>query len=181
MVKLLIIDKLGSIGELNIKNLLREDLYKKCNYRKSAGFELLNTWKIKHKQEYIIEIHGKRDGKAGLENKYEFPPPVDNELYFGNIALVSVNEEGKLLDITGEEWLTIYDKLYGGFEDLDATAKEDEMEEDELKNVPDDMKTSGGYLKDGFVVDDDDSGEGECVYDSELDYEEYEFSDEDYD
>mgnify|MGYP001412167155 CR=1 FL=1 len=107
MVKLLIIDKLGSIGELNIKNLLREDLYKKCNYRKAAGFELLNTWKIKHKQEYIIEIHGKRDGKAGLENKYEFPPPVDNELYFGNIALVSVNEEGKLLDITGEEWLTI--------------------------------------------------------------------------
>ena len=181
MVKLLIIDKLGSIGELNIKNLLREDLYKKCNYRKAAGFELLNTWKIKHKQEYIIEIHGKRDGKAGLENKYEFPPPVDNELYFGNIALVSVNEEGKLLDITGEEWLTIYDKLYGGFEDLDATAKEDEMEEDELKNVPDDMKTSGGYLKDGFVVDDDDRGEGECVYDSELDYEEYEFPDEDED
>ena len=77
MVKLLIIDKLGSIGELNIKNLLREDLYKKCNYRKSAGFELLNTWKIKHKQEYIIEIHGKRDGKAGLENKYEFPPIQD--------------------------------------------------------------------------------------------------------
>ena len=31
MVKLLIIDKLGSIGELNIKNLLREDLYKRTN------------------------------------------------------------------------------------------------------------------------------------------------------
>ena len=55
-----------------------------------------------------------------------------------------------LLDL----WEKIYEKLFGGFEDLDATAEEDEMS-DELANVQS-MKTKTGYLKDGFIVDDDD-------------------------
>jgi hypothetical protein len=51
---------------------------------------------------------------------------------------------------------------------------EDDNEEDELANVPDEMKTSEGYLKDGFVVDDD---EEDCNG-SELSYEEYIYSEE---
>ena len=65
----------------------------------------------------------------------------------------------------------IYEKLFGGFEDLAATAEEDDKEIDELEKVPSEMKTKDGYLKDGFVVDDDNS---------ELSYEEYEYSDEEY-
>ena len=51
-------------------------------------------------------------------------------------------------------------------------------EKDELDDVPDEMKTKDGYLKDGFVVDgsDDDSMNS---YDSELSEDQYEFSDED--
>jgi hypothetical protein len=49
--------------------------------------------------------------------------------------------------------------LFGGFEDLAATAKEDEEEEDELANVPKEKKTKQGYLKDGFVVDSSDGDE----------------------
>ena len=56
-------------------------------------------------------------------------------------------------------WNKIYKKLFGGFEDLAATAKEDEEEEDELKNVPKEKKTKQGYLKDGFVVDSSDGDE----------------------
>jgi len=74
-----------------------------------------------------------------------------------------------------EEWEQYYEHLFGGFEDLTQSAKEDENEEDELANVPDEMKTSEGYLKDGFVVDDDD--DEECN-DSELSYEEYIYSEE---
>jgi hypothetical protein len=56
-------------------------------------------------------------------------------------------------------WNKIYEKLFGGFEDLVATAKEDEEEEDELENVPKEKKTKHGYLKDGFVVDSSDTEE----------------------
>ena len=80
--------------------------------------------------------------------------------------------------------------MFGGFENLDASAKEDEMEEDELENVPDELKTKSGYLKDDFVVDDSDgigSSNGTDVDDegswedatSELEYDEYSYSDED--
>jgi hypothetical protein len=58
-------------------------------------------------------------------------------------------------------WNKIYEKLFGGFEDLSATAKEDEEEEDELANVPKEKKTKNGYLKDGFVVDSSDTEENE--------------------
>jgi hypothetical protein len=58
-------------------------------------------------------------------------------------------------------WDKIYEKLFGGFEDLSATAKEDEEEEDELENIPSNKKTKDGYLKDGFVVDSSDTDETE--------------------
>ena len=50
----------------------------------------------------------------------------------------------------------MYEKLFGGFEDLTSTAKEDENEIDELENIPSNLKTKSGYLKDGFIVEDDD-------------------------
>jgi hypothetical protein len=56
-------------------------------------------------------------------------------------------------------WNKIYEKLFGGFEDLAATALEDEAEVDELANVPKEKKTKQGYLKDGFVVDSSDTEE----------------------
>ena len=73
-----------------------------------------------------------------------------------------------------ELWEEIYEKLFGGFENLKDTSKEDELEEDELDDVPDNMKTKEGYLKDGFIVensDDDDIGleaEYEDVNDIEI-------------
>ena len=57
--------------------------------------------------------------------------------------------------------------MFGGFEDLAATAKEDEEEEDELANVPKEKKTKQGYLKDGFVVDSSDGYEEKSASDTE--------------
>ena len=62
-------------------------------------------------------------------------------------------------DLSLPLWNKIYEKLFGGFEDLAATAAEDEAEEDELTNVPKEKKTKQGYLKDGFVVDSSDTEE----------------------
>ena len=60
--------------------------------------------------------------------------------------------------------IKMYEKLFGGFEDLTLTCVEDEEEEDELENIPKSMKTKkGGYLKDGFVVDSSDAEDEEVV------------------
>ena len=57
-------------------------------------------------------------------------------------------------------WDKLYEKLFGGFEDLNNAIIEDEMELDELDNISVSKKTKkGGYLKDGFVVDTDDDDE----------------------
>ena len=52
------------------------------------------------------------------ENKYEFPPPVDNTLFFGNCILINKDEEDMPINITKKEWTEIYDHLYGGFDDI---------------------------------------------------------------
>ena len=57
------------------------------------------------------------------------------------------------------------------------TIEEDDNEEDELENIPDEMKTKDGYLKDGFVVEDD--SDSDLDFESELSEEEYDYSDED--
>ena len=81
-----------------------------------------------------------------------------------------------------ETWNTFYEELYGGFENLADTAKEDEEEEDELESIPAELKTKSGYLKDDFIVDDNhlEEGENEGEYSddmSELEYEDYSYSD----
>jgi len=110
-------------------------------------------------------LYAKADGRANSENKYDFPPPVDSKLFFGSCALVAKvkNDESKnvFTNLTIELWTKMYEKLFGGFEDLTASALEDENEEDELEKVPKDKKTKHGYLKDGFVVDSSDGDEDE--------------------
>ena len=111
-----------------------------------------------------VAMYGKLDGKANMENKYDFPPPVDTKLFFGACALVatttSSSKEQVLHNLSIELWEKMYEKLFGGFENLALTVVEDEEEEDELAAIPASKKTKkGGYLKDGFVVDTESSSD----------------------
>jgi len=155
---ILIIEKLGNIKTLNVKDYKEEELYKKCGFKKDTNFTKRVEWGVKlNKVKYLIYVFGKHEGKANTENKYDFPPPLDSTLLFGNCAVVcnKVDKDNvEPVDLTIEMWEKIYEKLFGGFEDLSSTANEDENEKDELANVPEKYKTQAGYLKDGFVVDD---------------------------
>jgi len=199
MPTLVIVQKTGELKEINIKEINYDELYKKCGFRKPEGFDHIGTWddNIVDDINYNISLYARRTGKAGTENKYDFPPPEDNTLFFGDTILVAKSDD-IVVDLTTNIWLNIYEQLFGGFEDLDNTIEEDENEVDELENVPAHMKTkTGGYLKDGFVVDDnaDDSSSMEELYleegslseesdesdtsdsGSELEEEKYEYSD----
>ena len=159
---IIIVDKTGVLKTHNVKDFNTDDLFKKCGFKKSDDFIQQTEWGVKiptEKDKIYIRVFAKTTGRANNENKYDFPPPIDNTLFFGNCAIVAHIRDTptsfRHIDLTIPLWDKIYEKLFGGFEDLTATAKEDEEEEDELLNVPSEKKTKDGYLKDGFVVDSD--------------------------
>ena len=173
----ILIDKTGELKEVKITDM--ENLYKTCKLKKPDNFDLRHTWKVKIKSDkYIIKLYAKNDGRANTENKYDLPPPIDNDLFFGAMLVVGYDNDEEIIDMSIELWEKVYEKLFGGFENLKDTAKEDEEEEDELDNIPDNMKTKEGYLKDGFIVDNDDDEEEDEDYEAEDDNEEGEFDDE---
>jgi hypothetical protein len=168
----ILIDKTGELKEVKINDI--NNLYKTCKLKKPDNFELRHTWNVKIKSEkYNIKLHAKNEGRANSENKYDLPPPVDNELYFGSMLLLAYDDDN-LINLSLELWEKIYEKLFGGFENLKDTEKEDEEEEDELDNVPDNMKTKEGYLKDGFIVDNDDDDIDDDIDDEDDDDDEEE-------
>jgi hypothetical protein len=176
---IVIVSKTGTLSECVVQpskettiDELTILLSKKCGYRNHDGFSCYHTWRYKNKHKYsfhtgggggdatvpkyiYVDLWTKTDGRAGQENKYELPPPIDELLVFGNMALVARIDKETAVNLTIELWTKIYEKLFGGFEDLSLTVAEDENEIDELDAIPDCKKTSNGYLKDGFVVEDD--------------------------
>ena len=183
---IVLVDKTGELKELNVKDYKEDELFKKCGFKKADGFSKQTEWNVKFNgQKYSIMMFGKEDGKANMENKYDFPPPVDKKLLFGCCVLVGQLRDDSgaksLFNLTSILWEKLYEKLFGGFEDLSATNDDDDDdEEDELDLVTKSKKTKGtGYLKDGFVVDDEfnDSTEGSDEYNSSDDVSDDDVSD----
>ncbi len=89
-----------------------------------------------------------------------------------------------MVDLNIPLWTIIYEKLFGGFDDIgDEDSEEEEDDEDEVEN-----KTKQGYSKDdGFVVDDDedededddDDDEDDDIEDDNDDEEEFDDGDDD--
>jgi hypothetical protein len=160
----IIVEKGGSLKALAVKDFKLDELYKKCGFKKGDDFVKQVEWNAKYDgKKYFVEVYAKTDGRPNSENKYDFPPPIDTTLFFGNCAILAYLKKSdgsaEYVSLSLPLWNKIYEKLFGGFEDLAATAAEDEAEEDELANVPKEKKTKQGYLKDGFVVDSSDTEE----------------------
>jgi hypothetical protein len=171
-ITFIIVEKNGSLKDADIKEglICAEELSKKCKFKKSDGFIKRTHWSYSSKNEeenstskVIVELWAKDDGVANHENKYEFPPPVDTELFFGACALIACDTKNNYVNLTKDKWNNIYEYLFGGFESLVANEDDDDDEEDELESLPKNRKTRDGYLKDGFVVD------GGAGCDSDLD------------
>ena len=148
---ILIVEKNGDIKEQKVNNINEAELYKKVGLKSSNGFKMQTGWNINYLKgkSYNIRLYGKIEGRANYENKYEFPPPVDDKLFFGNCILINKETCDEYTNLTKAEWNTVYDHLYGGFDDLDD---EEDSEDDVDDDVP---RTKSGYVKDSFIVDDD--------------------------
>jgi hypothetical protein len=177
MPSIVIVEKNGDLKSQEYKSSSTEELYKKCSLKKADGFGKVAEWTYSKRGENMItvELWARNDGQANQENKYDFPPPADNELFFGNCALLARDSNMNIVDLTVEKWNKVYENLFGGFETLADNEDEDDEEEDELDNIPSNMKTKDGYLKDGFIVEDaledgvnsSDSGDDDCEDDDD--------------
>ena len=162
MPSIIIIDKTGSVKSSNVKTLDVSELYKKCGFKSATGFSQHHTWPVEFNGvEYKLQLYGKIDGKAGSENKYEFPPPVDKVLFFGSCAVLNI-ENDVVSNMDAKMFSDIMDYLQGGYSDIGSEEDEDETDESDIGPT-----TKDGYQKDGFVVDDDDDEDSEYSEDSE--------------
>ena len=150
MPSFIIVEKSGSLKNAKTADLV--DLYKKCGFKNNEGFSLAHAWSVDFNDtEYKLEVYGKVTGRANTENKYEFPPPIDNVLFFGSCAaILYVND--KMTDMGSSEFKDIMDHLYGGYSDIGDSDEEEEEDEEDDTGLP---KTKQGYVKDDFVVSSD--------------------------
>lgn len=153
MTSVIIVDKTGTPKSTQVSSV--DDLYKKCGFKVNSGFELAHTWTLVFNDiEYKLDVYGKTKGKAGSENKYEFPPPIDNVLFFGNVAIIG-RETNKHMSLSVNEFNDIMEHLQGGYEDMESEDSDDTPDK-MYDNLP---KTRQGYVKDGFIASDDDDEE----------------------
>jgi len=90
----------------------------------NKNIDKLHIWKIDNNIDYIL--YGCIDGKAGKENKYELPPPLENSLFFDDLYLLKYKNEA-FCDLPINEYNKFYEDSYGGFEDI--CNSDDEIEE----------------------------------------------------
>ena len=155
MPSLILIEKTGKLKSIKMDGLDIPNLCKKCGFKSIEGFALAHTWTVAFNEiEYKLCLYGKTEGRANSENKYEFPPPMDNTLFFGSCVVLNM-ENNEVTDISVKEFEDMMEHLYGGFEDVNSEDTESESEED--TDLP---KTKDGYVKDGFIVDSDEGSEG---------------------
>lgn len=150
---IILISKGGSVKSQNAKNVLINELYKKCKLKNNTDFEKRHTWTDEN---VYISIYAKDNGRAGQENKYDLPSPIDTNLFFSSmVAIKHSNKEpddDSILNFTKEEWEIFYNKQMGGSEDLEQEDSAEEIEE-----IPQELLSKQGYSKeDGFIVEDDD-------------------------
>lgn len=117
----------------------------------------------------FISVFAWTQGKAGQENKHELPPPIDKELYFGNMIVIA-HHDNKIVPLTVEMYNQFYEHAYGGFHDIES--------EDEYSDDGDDH----GSDLEGFVVSEADESDystnSESDYSHESDSKSEEFSSE---
>jgi|UniRef100_A0A6C0IR19 hypothetical protein len=154
MVKILLIQKTGELKNSNLNSVDLELLYKKAGFRNGNNFGWRACWP--HDNSFI-SLYCRDSGRESTINKYDLPPPIDTNLFYGTLVCIKhdkldIKDSTVFSDLTVVEWENCYNKLFGGFEDLN---NEDSYSDEE--EIPAHLQTKEGYSKeDGFIVSDED-------------------------
>tara|TARA_Y100000741_G_scaffold306721_1_gene249269 strand:- start:1570 stop:2220 length:651 start_codon:yes stop_codon:yes gene_type:complete len=101
---------------IKIKKNSEIEPQKKNNLNFLDNCDLIHTWEIKSSK---YSLYGNIDGKAGCENKFDLPPPIDSNLYFNDLFLIKYNNSNEVIDLTLEDFNDFYSTLFNGFYDLE--------------------------------------------------------------
>lgn len=79
-----------------------------------------------------LTLIGYKEGRAGTENKHELPPPLDDQIFFGDIVLIASKIDkdwNSPVPFTLEQYEKFYSKQFGGFDEIDSEDSDTEDEE----------------------------------------------------
>ena len=110
-LSIIIVDKIGELKTLNVKNYCEQELYKKCGFKKDTNFMLHATWDIiLNNTTYKVSMYGKNDGKKNFENICKFPHPINDKTFYGSCALVASSNNTNV-NLTIDLWKELNNKI----------------------------------------------------------------------
>ena len=160
MTSIVIVEKSGAIKDFKFKKFNFNDLYKKCSYRKSAGFQVQASCIVN--SQITIEVWGRKDKEIN-KNKYIFPSPLSNTIYYGNCALIAM-KNNNITDLDCELWKQYCIKLKtnnntinsndGDENDGDENDGDEDEDEEDIEDVEEDVEDED--IEDEDIEDEDD-------------------------
>lgn len=110
-LSIIIVDKVGTLKPLNVKTFNKDELYKKCGFKKDTNFSLKYTLNMKlNDKNYYFSFYGKSDGKNNFENKFPILSVLNIKIY-GNFAIVGYDENQLPINLTMDMWNCISEQL----------------------------------------------------------------------
>ena len=163
--KIICLSQDGRIYNISIDSSIKASSFdtsqlKNIKYKSGLG-NLERECDYDYLDDKMITVYAWNNGRPGSENKHELPPPIDQNMYYGDVfALCHENEN--LTDLTIDEYKQFYEDAFGGFEDLADDEDDDENEEEE--------DDDGGDLKDFIVSDEENSDYHDSEEEDESEY-----------
>ena len=124
----------------------------------------------------LISMYCWSEGSESKINKHDLPPPIDNELYYGDILVLRHNN-GNLIDLSKDNYNQFYEDAFGGFEDIEED-EEISSDEDPTQSDIDFIASEGEPTDDDYSEEEESEEEPIEIYtedDSELEYDESEY------
>lgn len=121
-----VLSKAGTVQTVQINGDVDLDDFTETQYFTHQGtskITKISDWQV---YDTTMVMYGYRQGEAGMENKHELPPPVDSDLYFGDILVVMVDENGQIQEMGETTYRDFYEKQLGGFECLSEVGSDSE-------------------------------------------------------
>lgn len=107
-------------------------------YKRSRGDGKLNIQHEYFVNDKILRLYAwESEKESGFENKCELPPPLAENLYYGNMYIIGFDNKKKLISITKDDYNKMTEKFFEGFENLgseDSWSTEESLQDDDSIN-----------------------------------------------
>ena len=113
------------LNEIIIKDNLNLEKFTFKNIFKNKGKGKLTKLHVFYYNKFNICLYGwKEKNKTSKTNLFEFPPPIDTTLFYGDILLIKLNNN-KITNFTIKEFEEFYNKIFKEFFNLNELNIED--------------------------------------------------------